>query len=779
MRRLSSRQFLEVVLLWLVLIPTARAQSPAPELVVQRADAGPCRHIAFSHDGRLLATDNEDEVLLWEVSSGRLLNTMKPYLSPIIHHHLDTGGTEVGGTRAKGKIVFSPDDKFVAVLPVDFSDILNFGPAGAPSSIWNVDSGLPLSTAQWNLDGPFARNPAAPSTPEVETWMLSGNQQNVARLLENGMRLQAISRDGSIGASRNDAPRNQQHIQLIDLKTGHVLRTIDANFNDVLIMVLSPDGRYLAAHSSDRRFVTVWHTASGAELTEIKQNVQYPTVGQLAFSPDGKWLAVQYSGEIALFDTATWKRASSFPDNSGSGPFSELVFTPNSRALAITSGAVNLVDVATGKLLQTACSSPLHGLTAVAWGRASGTFALASDKFAKVWSSASGGAPAMLQAQGTIHAMGPSPDGQVALGTRDDDHDVKGHTYYEGDTRIWGTNDIGKPIALGPPNSLPLLSGGSSNSLDFAPSGKLVAAAMLDELTCGPNNQDSDCNTDDIPFAGLLTLSDTATGKILRRRRQPDPKLNVVAFSPDGLQIATGQQDQIVKIYDAATLNRIRAFPNPEPQPPFGVEDYGTSALAYSPDGKLLLAGSETGVVWVLDAARKNPARILHAFEEFDPEKPNQRSYGAIVSAFFSPDGKRAWALQSSGRVWLWNTGDWTSAGSYQAAPGASSAALSPNGKVIAIANKNGAVRFYVAESGELNLVVASTSAPDSALVVATDGRYDFSLTSDLALAAYRVGRETVSVDRLPGNRRVQGLLGEFLKENAAPAAKVSTADRP
>ncbi|HKT69505.1 MAG TPA: WD40 repeat domain-containing protein, partial [Terriglobales bacterium] len=637
-------------MLWLVLIPTARAQSPAPELVVQRADAGPCRHIAFSHDGRLLATDNEDEVLLWEVSSGRLLNTMKPYLSPIIHHHLDTGGTEVGGTRAKGKIVFSPDDKFVAVLPVDFSDILNFGPAGAPSSIWNVDSGLPLSTAQWNLDGPFARNPAAPSTPEVETWMLSGNQQNVARLLENGMRLQAISRDGSIGAARNDTPRNQQHIQLIDLKTGHVLRTIDASFNDVLAMVLSPDGRYLAAHSSDRRFVTVWDTASGAELTEIKQNVQYPSVGQLAFSPEGKWLAVRYSGEIALFDTTGWKQADSFATGDGEGDYGELVFSPDGRELAVAGQAVRILDAATGKLLATACSSPLHGLTAVEWNRKNGRFAVSGDKFAKVWPSEPETAPATLKTEGTIHAMGVAPDGQVALGTRDDDHDVKGHTYYDGETKIWKVSDPEKPIAVGAGSELPNLSGGSSNSIDFSPDGKLMAAAMLDELPCNSKHPDPACDTDEIPFVGLLTLSDPPTGKFLRQRRQPDPKLNVVAFSPDGLQIATGQQDQIVKIYDAATLNRIRAFPNPEPQPPFGVEDYGTSALAYSPDGKLLLAGSETGVVWVLDAVGNNPARILHAFEEFDPEKPNQRSYGAIVSVFFSPDGKRAWAVQSSGK---------------------------------------------------------------------------------------------------------------------------------
>jgi len=779
MRRLLFRQIVEVVSLWLVLMATARAQSSAPQLVVQRADTGLCRQVAFSHDGRLLATDNEDEVLLWEVSTGKLLSSMQPYLSPMIRHHLDTGGTEVGGTRAKGKIVFSPDNKFVAVLPVDFANILNFGSPGAPPSIWNLDSGQPLSTAQWNLDGPIARNPDAPSTPEVETWMLSGNRQNVARLLQSGMRLQAISADGTIGAARNAEPRQQQHIQLIDLKTGRVLRTVDANFDDVLAMVLSPDGRYLAAHSSDRRFVTVWDTASGAELTEIKQNVQYPSVGQLAFSPDGRWLAVRYSGEIALFDTTAWKKTNSFATSDGEGDYGELVFSPDGRELAVAGHAVRVVDAATGKLLATACSSPLHGLTAVGWNRKDGRFAVSGDKYAKVWPLDPGAAPATLKTEGTIHAMGLSPDGQVALGTRDDDHDVKGHTYYEGDTKIWKAGDTEEPITVGSGTQLPLSSGGSSNSIDFSADGKLMAAAMLDELPCNSKHPDPACETDEIPFVGLLTLSDPATGKFLRQRRQPDPQLNVVTFSPDGAQIATGQQEQIVKIYDAATLNRSRAFPNPEKQPPFAVRDYGTTALAYSPDGKLLLAGSETGVVWVLDAAGNNGARLLHEYEEFDPEKPNQRSFGPIVAVFFSPEGRRAWAVQSSGKVWLWNTSDWTSARSYQTEPGGSSAALSPNGKVIAIANRDGAVRFYAAETGELKLVLASTPAPESALVVATDGRYDFSLASDLGLAAYRVGRGTVSIDRLPGNRQVQGLFVEFLKENAAPAAKVQQENRP
>jgi len=54
-----------------------------------------------------------------------------------------------------------------------------------------------------------------------------------------------------------------------------------------------------------------------------------------------------------------------------------------------------------------------------------------------------------------------------------------------------------------------------------------------------------------------------------------------------------------------------------------------------------------------------------------------------------------------------------------------------------------------------------------SGLAITPDGRYDLGVPSDSSLAAYRVGRKTVTVDKLPGNRRVSGLLVEFLKENA------------
>ena len=165
--------------------------------------------------------------------------------------------------------------------------------------------------------------------------------------------------------------------------------------------------------------------------------------------------------------------------------------------------------------------------------------------------------------------------------------------------------------------------------------------------------------------------------------------------------------------------------------------------------------------------AQEAPARILRQVEGSDLDRFNENRAGQIVATLFSHDAKCAYAVESTGMVWKWNTSDWSNAGHFEIPAGVSAAALSPNSRTIAVAINDGTVRFYAADSGQLKLVLASAAEDSSGLAITPDGKYDFGVPSDSSLAAYRAGRKTVTVDKLPGNSRVSGLLVEFLKENA------------
>jgi hypothetical protein len=88
-----------------------------------------------------------------------------------------------------------------------------------------------------------------------------------------------------------------------------------------------------------------------------------------------------------------------------------------------------------------------------------------------------------------------------------------------------------KEVELGHLTPTSVLSSSASVSVDFAPDGKSVAAAMLDDLPCPPKNRDPECNSEDNPFVGLLTVWDTTTGNPLRTRRQPERDVPAAPFA--------------------------------------------------------------------------------------------------------------------------------------------------------------------------------------------------------------------------------------------------------
>src|SRR5262249_52279808 len=156
--------------------------------------------------------------------------------------------------------------------------------------------------------------------------------------------------------------------------------------------------------------------------------------------------------------------------------------------------------------------------------------------------------------------------------------------------------------------------------LAFSPDGRLLASTGKGEETHGE-----------------LKLWDPSDGKPLARATS-DSVLAAVAFRPDGRRLVTAGHDEVVAVWDAATLDHRGALKG---QTAWSVP---WSSVAYSADGKWVAAGSPAGVVRVWDAAT--------AQELFSAVTPAQAGVSGL--AFGGEDGRFLAAATAGNTVQGW-----------------------------------------------------------------------------------------------------------------------------
>ena len=188
----------------------------------------------------------------------------------------------------------------------------------------------------------------------------------------------------------------------------------------------------------------------------------------------------------------------------------------------------------------------------------------------------------------------------------------------------------------------------------------------------------------------------------LNRHRRP---VTGVAFSPDGKRILTGSEDMTLKLWDAGKGQELLSIEGNSGQ---------ISSVAFSPDGQRIVSGSvpfaSPGMVRVWDAAK---GQELLSF----------KNNSGVTSVVFSPDGKRLLTGCRDGAVKVWDADK----GLGPIPSGTSSTALSPDGKrlLIAVGHNRlpGDVKPWDAETGQELLVLSEKGGRVYSVAFSPDGK--------------------------------------------------------
>lgn len=303
---------------------------------------------AFSPDGKFLATAGRDQVVkLWDTQKWREQATIKGHSNSIL------------------SVAFAPDGQTLATTGIDTTvKVWPLAPmlrqqSLAADGVVGVQtlrpSGVILQPLAFAPDGQrlvsLITEPTREGLSKYGTELRLWNLTTGAQLLkldaeETTLRSVIFSPDGQqiITGDANGA------IKFRTAATGQLLRTLTGTPGEVINLAVSPDGRWLAAGSTEQG-VTLWDLAA---VRKVYTRALPVPVLNVAFAPDGRRVAAAgYNSQVELWDAATNGNGVSFqPATKPNDAFAALDFTPDGRQLLVTRDAlISVLDSATGREL--------------------------------------------------------------------------------------------------------------------------------------------------------------------------------------------------------------------------------------------------------------------------------------------------------------------------------------------------------------------------------------------------------------------------------------------
>jgi WD40 repeat protein/Flp pilus assembly protein TadD len=508
--------------------------------------------LAFSGDGKHLATVGAHGAHVWDVASRK-----------IVHEHKSSGTFQALAFAADGSVLLGGTNGQAVLWEVGHNGrVRTLPPVGTIDSVACSSDGLLFATGGY--DG------------TIVLWD-ARRLEAIGRLLHpGGAAALAFRPDGQVLASAGP----DRTVRRWSTRTGQALGNPLLHAGKVLALAFSPDGTLLLSGGEDRT-ARLWEVDSGRSLG---QPLAHPDeVLALAFHPDARTVLTAQGRKQG--DARQWRLSVGRPVGRAMAHDASilgLAISPDGTRVA-TAGRdkfARLWDSATAEPV----GEPLpHNLevNVVAFTPDSKVLLTGSDGNAALVWHATTGKPFVVKGFGGIpmqgglgHPIGMSsrhldPFGERPSGERQ---------------VVWGP-------ARGKREGRSGLHGAGVHALQFSPDGKGLLSAAGDGIGrlwrpgryLGPAD-----HTLQIRWEKRTRFGNLA----------PLPPLYAAAWQPGSALVATGGDEGMIHLWSAATGKEVG---KPLPQ------EGAVMALAFSPDGKRLLSGGADGTARLWDVDTRKP----------------------------------------------------------------------------------------------------------------------------------------------------------------------------